>query len=121
MERRGLQTASMRWHCPFDRSRTPSFQVSLGERSWSCSTCGAGGDAAALVMRIKGMAFRDAVAWLDDQEDFRSTELVGDNPKRLRGGNCIRLLRCAPSTTRNRPAIMDGDEGMEKSHATQSD
>ena len=53
MERRGLQTASLRWRCPFDSGRTPSFQVNLGENSWSCSMCEAGGDAAALVMRIK--------------------------------------------------------------------
>ena len=32
--------------------------------------CGAGGDAAALVMRIKSMDFRDAIAWLDEQEGF---------------------------------------------------
>lgn len=76
IERRGLQTATLAWHCPFHKGRVPSFQVVVGEKSWSCSVCGAGGDAAALIMRVKAMAFRDAIAWLDEHEDFVAANSV---------------------------------------------
>lgn len=68
VERRGLRTASLVWRCPFDHGSTPSFRVNLGEATWSCSQCGSAGDAVALVMRMKGMVFRDAIAWLDEQK-----------------------------------------------------
>jgi DNA primase len=55
------------WHCPFHFDSTPSIRVVAGEPTWSCGGCGAGGDAAALVMRVKHVSFRDAVQWLDEE------------------------------------------------------
>ena len=52
----------------------------LGEAIWSCSVCGAGGDAAALVMRMKGMVFRDAIAWLATQDGFTVSEPIAGGP-----------------------------------------
>ena len=76
VERRGLTSGSLGWYCPFHRGASPSFRVNLGEPVWSCSACGAGGDAAALVMRIKGIGFRDAIAWLDEQDGFDFAQVV---------------------------------------------
>jgi CHC2 zinc finger len=76
VERRGLSTGSLGWYCPFHRGTSASFRVILGAANWSCSACGSGGDAAALVMRIKSMGFRDAIAWLGEQEDAGSDTVV---------------------------------------------
>ena len=46
--------ALLGWYCPFDEGPGPSFRVILGEATWSCSACGAGGDAAALVDADEG-------------------------------------------------------------------
>ncbi len=70
VERRGLSSGSLGWRCPFHQETKASFRIILGAVAWSCSTCGAGGDAAALVMRVKRMDFSDAIAWLDEEEWF---------------------------------------------------
>lgn len=55
--------------CPFHSERTPSFSISLKNRLWYCFSCGVGGDAIALVMRLHRISFRDAAvrlgAWSD--------------------------------------------------------
>ena len=98
VERRGLTSGSLGWYCPFHREASPSFRVVLGEAIWSCSTCGAGGDAAALVMRLKSIGFRDAVGWLDEQDGLDlSHDLAPDAyslPGRSRCGIVAGLLRC---------------------------
>jgi DNA primase len=90
VERRGLRTISQYWHCPFELARVPSFRVNAAEPSWACFACGAGGDAAALVMRIKGISFRDAIAWLDEHGGFNSTELRGVEAEPARPAIAIR-------------------------------
>ncbi len=55
------------WLCPFHEDHDPSFQVDPAERRWRCWPCDLGGDAPALVMRLKGMAFPEAVHWLAEQ------------------------------------------------------
>jgi hypothetical protein len=57
----------LRWHCPFHLDLVPSLAVVTGAKTWACAGCEAGGDAAALAMRIKKIGFRDAVRWLDEQ------------------------------------------------------
>jgi DNA primase len=84
VERRGLSTGSLGWYCPFHRPMSASFRVILGEATWSCSACGAGGDAAALVMRFKSIGFRDAIAWLDEQEDAGSYTVVASQQDDVR-------------------------------------
>jgi hypothetical protein len=49
------------WPCPFHQDRDPSLQVDPAERRWKCWPCDVGGDAPALVMRLKGVGFPEAV------------------------------------------------------------
>ena len=80
VERRGLTCGSLGWYCPFHRGTSASFRVLLGEAIWSCTACRAGGDAAALVMRLKSIGFRDAIAWLDEQDSLAFSKVVaGDD------------------------------------------
>jgi DNA primase len=89
VERRGLRDGSLGWYCPFHRGTSPSFRVILGDARWSCSACGAGGDAAALVMRIKSIGFSDAIAWLDEQDNVGSCHVVA--PQQHENGNPYQL------------------------------
>jgi DNA primase len=79
VERRGLTSGSLGWCCPFDDGTSASFRVILGEAVWSCSACEAGGDAAALVMRLKSISFCEAIAWLDEQEGLDSSAVVASD------------------------------------------
>ena len=50
------------WRCRFHDDRNPSLRVDPEKRRWKCFGCGAGGDAAALVMRLDpALRFADAV------------------------------------------------------------
>lgn len=59
--RRGERGRRLWWNCPFHEDRNPSFCVDPGSPMWRCFGCDAHGDAPALVMRIKGMSFPEAV------------------------------------------------------------
>ena len=49
------------WKCPLHEDRNPSFCVEGGRRWWKCFGCGEEGDAPALVMKLNGVAFPEAV------------------------------------------------------------
>jgi DNA primase len=49
------------WRCPFHDDRDPSFQVDPERGTWKCWPCDLGGDAPALVMKLKGITFPEAV------------------------------------------------------------
>ena len=49
------------WPCPFHDDHDPSLQVDPAERRWKCWPCNLGGDAPALVMRLKRVEFPEAV------------------------------------------------------------
>ncbi len=55
------------WLCPFHEDHDPSLQVDPAKRRWKCWPCNLGGDAPALVMRIRGVEFPEAVRWLAAQ------------------------------------------------------
>jgi CHC2 zinc finger len=115
MERRGLRTGSLGWRCPFDEGATPSFRVNLGEATWSCFHCGSAGDAVALVMRMKGMVFLDAIAWLDEQEGFGLVETaVDDHDQPFPWGKVIPVLRRDLSGNGDLPAMMERGERPER-------
>jgi DNA primase len=90
VERRGLTSGSLAWNCPFHSEASPSLRVILGEAIWSCSTCGAGGDAAALVMRMKSIGFRDAVGWLDEQHGLDLSHDVAPDARSAQGSIAAR-------------------------------
>ena len=56
--------ARLLWRCPFHDDHDPSFQVDPERRLWKCWPCDRGGDAAALVMQLKGVPFPEAVRHL---------------------------------------------------------
>src|SRR5262249_54188855 len=47
--------------CPFHDDRHPSLRLDLGKGLWHCFPCGIGGDGIALVMRLRGLSFAEAV------------------------------------------------------------
>lgn len=62
--RRGERGRRLWWPCPFHEDRNPSFCVDPGKPWWRCFGCGEHGDAAALVMRLEGKTFPEAIALL---------------------------------------------------------
>lgn len=63
--RRGERTAKrVWWNCPLHDDPNPSFAAFTDKPNWKCFGCGEAGDAPALVMRLKGVGFRDAVVYL---------------------------------------------------------
>ncbi len=66
--RRGERsTHRLWWRCPFHEDTNPSFCLTPGNPWWKCWGCGEHGDAAALVMRMRGVTFPEAVRWLAEQ------------------------------------------------------
>ncbi len=62
--RRGERGRKLWWACPFHEDANPSFCIVPGKAWWRCYGCGAKGDAPSLVMRLEGMTFPEAVAYL---------------------------------------------------------
>lgn len=52
------------WRCPFHNDMNPSFHVDPVRLTWKCFGCGEHGDTTDLVMRVKGVGFREAIAEL---------------------------------------------------------
>jgi DNA primase len=96
VERRGLTSGSLGWCCPFHVGTIASFRVNLGESIWFCSDCEAGGDAAALVMRMKSIGFRDAIAWLDEQDGLDSSNVVVSDDHASPRAGTVRAFRLDP-------------------------
>jgi len=54
--------------CPFHADKTPSLNISSGLNRWHCFSCGEGGSGVDLVMRAKGLGFREACCQIE--KDF---------------------------------------------------
>ena len=54
------------WPCPFHDDHDPSFQVDWNRKTWRCSVCAIGGDAAELVKKVNKCDFPTAVKFLAD-------------------------------------------------------
>lgn len=52
------------WLCPFHNEKTPSFTLTPDGGRYICFGCGAGGDVLDFVMRVEGLSFAEAVAFL---------------------------------------------------------
>jgi CHC2 zinc finger len=111
VERRGLTRGSLGWYCPFHRGTSPSFRVLLGEAIWSCAGCGAGGNAAALVMRLKSIGFRDAIAWLDEQHGLDFSETVAPDNHTAPEPVAVRVFQLDPCAVAECADIMEFDGG----------
>ncbi len=66
------------WCCPFHDDRHPSFQVDPRRNRWRCWTCGIGGDAVDLVMKLNGAAFPDAARIV---AELSGVTLLEDGPR----------------------------------------
>jgi hypothetical protein len=63
--RRGERSSrKLWWSCPFHPDANPSLMVEVGKPFWRCFGCGEHGDAANLLMRLRGLSFPEAVAAL---------------------------------------------------------
>ena len=65
--RRGERGRRLWWRCPFHQDANPSFCIEPGKPWWRCWGCSEHGDAAALVMKVRGVAFPEARRWLAEQ------------------------------------------------------
>jgi hypothetical protein len=68
--RRGQQGRGLWWSCPFHQDKNPSFHVDSRRGFWKCYGCSEYGDAASLVMRLRGTSFPDSVRWLAEQSNL---------------------------------------------------
>lgn len=59
--RRGESGRRLWWPCPFHEDQNPSFCIDSGSVWWHCFGCGEHGDAADLLMKIRGVTFPEAV------------------------------------------------------------
>jgi len=68
MEREGLQLKKIGKHlktlCPFHDEKTPSFIVNHEKQIFHCFGCGAHGDVIDFAMKLRGLSFKDALAYL---------------------------------------------------------
>ncbi|MGD8858970.1 MAG: DNA primase [Myxococcales bacterium] len=60
--------------CPFHNEKTPSFNVSAGNKFFHCFGCKESGDPFSFVMRIEGVAFPQAVRMLAEREGIEIPE-----------------------------------------------
>jgi DNA primase len=97
--RRGEGGRRLWWSCPFHQDRNPSLAIEPGKPFWRCFGCGEHGDAANLVMRLRGVGFPEAVRVV--------TELAGfQNPK---------TPRVLGSWTEHRPSESPASQTPERS------
>lgn len=61
-EPRGREYAVL---CPFHDDHDPSLLLNPDEGLWYCFACNDGKDGIDLVMRVLGIGFREAVAWIN--------------------------------------------------------
>src|SRR5262249_18688263 len=61
--RRGERGRKLWWRCPLGthEDANPSFAIEPGKPRWKCWGCSEHGDAAALVMQLRGVGFPEAV------------------------------------------------------------
>ena len=111
VERRGLTCGSLGWYCPFHHGTSASFRVLLGEAIWSCTACRAGGDAAALVMRLKSIGFRDAIAWLDEQDSLALSKVVAGDDRSTPRAITVGAMRLDPDAIGECTVSIEFDEG----------
>jgi DNA primase len=51
-------------NCPLHHEKTPSFTVYPDSQSFYCFGCGEGGDVIDFIIKLKGIAFKEALAYL---------------------------------------------------------
>src|SRR5437762_11315565 len=61
--------------CPFHNERTPSFYVFGESQTWRCFGCNEGGDIFTFVQMQQSLEFRDALLYLAEKADRKSTRL----------------------------------------------
>src|SRR4051812_26137028 len=80
--RRGERsTRKLWWTCPFHEDRNPSLCIEPGKSWWRCYGCGERGDAASLAMKVGGMTFPEAVAYLTGGTSPSGKSRPGPGPK----------------------------------------
>ena len=79
--RRGERGRRLWWRCPFHQDANPSFAIEPGKPWWRCWGCSEHGDAAALVMKVRGIAFPEAIRWLAEQAGIAPASM-GSAPRR---------------------------------------
>jgi len=96
------------WICPFHQDINPSFSIKPGERHWRCRGCGEHGDAANLVMRLRGGSLPEAVRVVAEFADIAGSAgshapLNGQGPP---------VAAKAPSGPPGRPSALSPAEAL---------
>lgn len=73
-------------NCPFHSEKSPSLCISkrVGSYRWKCFGCGDSGDLASFVMKMMGLPFIEAVAWVAEQSGQELTRKGTEDPERAR-------------------------------------
>ncbi len=71
-------------------------------------------------MRLKNIVFRDAIAWLDEQEGLGFSSGVVDEDRGIPWVKALRVLTQDPSAMGEPPVIMKGVKRLENPPGEQS-
>jgi DNA primase catalytic core len=88
--------------CPFHEEKTPSFHVRDNVARYKCFGCGASGDVIEFVMRLRGIAFNEAVSELAERAGLgipRPHNPVSDDNVLLRAQKIAQEYFCEQLTT----------------------
>lgn len=64
IEREGIEVRRGKAFCPFHHEKTPSFTIHQHRQTFHCFGCGEGGDVITFIMKLKGITFKEALAYL---------------------------------------------------------
>ena len=71
--------------CPFHADKTPSLCIDSNKQCWHCFSCGAGGSAIDLVMKIRDVGFREACETIERDFGFlRGVPIQARRPAKTR-------------------------------------
>jgi DNA primase len=97
------------WRCPFHPDNNPSLQVDPAERRWKCWPCDLGGDAPALVMKLQGVGFPEAVRIVAEMAGIISPSLATARPTRTGPPARPRPPAGPPAGPSARPSVATAD------------
>ncbi len=102
--------ASFRGLCPFHREKTPSFFVHPAKQIFHCFGCGEGGSVFHFQMKVRNLAFAEAVEDLGDRYGVPIRYEKGPRPERPQE-DLYRILRIASDTFRELLRSSPGGKG----------
>ena len=69
--------------CPFHQEDTPSFHVLVDRGFFKCFGCGEAGDLFTLVMKLRGVDFRESLHWLADRVGMTVGDMSPEEKRKI--------------------------------------